>query len=104
MSSRRADAKRRPSRTSGGSPEIYSARPGFAGLPRQTNSLSAATTGPATQGGETLMAEKPPGTEPTQRAPGGQDTLVRIPRHKRWTLLAAFPAGGGCVAFGLGLT
>ncbi len=51
-----------------------------------------------------LMGEEPPGTESAQRACGGQEPVVRKLRYRRWALLTAFPAGGGCLAFGLALT
>jgi hypothetical protein len=53
--------------------------------------------------GETLMGEEPPGSEPAQRTSSGK-TIVRKLRQRRWALLTAFPAGGGCLAFGLALT
>lgn len=50
------------------------------------------------------MGEKPPGTESARRASGGQETIVRKRRRRRWAVLTAFPAGGGCLAFGLAFT
>jgi hypothetical protein len=54
--------------------------------------------------GETQMGKGPPGSELTQRASSGQETVVRKLRHQRRALLTAFPAGGGCLAFGAALT
>jgi CRP-like cAMP-binding protein len=50
------------------------------------------------------MGDKPPGTESARRASGGQETIFRKRRRRRWAVLTAFPAGGGCLAFGLAFT
>ena len=49
------------------------------------------------------MSEETPGTESARDAFGGRETIARKLRHRRWALLTAFPAGGGCLAFGLAL-
>lgn len=56
------------------------------------------------QEGEKPVSEESLGTEPAQRSPGGQETIIRKLRRRRWAVLTAFPAGGGCLAFSLALT
>lgn len=52
------------------------------------------------QEGQALMGEEPQRTEPAPCAFSGRETAVRKQR-RRWAAPTAFPAGGGCLAFGL---
>lgn len=50
------------------------------------------------------MGEEPRGTKSALRSPCGQETIIRKLRRRKWAILIALPAGGGCLALGLALT